>query len=94
MCHTLFSDFQDERSKVKVTWVIRSFCIVYSVASSLFHQITSYMAYVQKMRGTPFFCHLSTLWLYAYVTDLYQLVGVVQQILDPLRYACSQFFWE
>ena len=43
--------FQVKRSKVKVTLVVRSFCRVRSVAQSLFDRITSYVAYIQHMRG-------------------------------------------
>ena len=38
--------FQDERSKVKVTWVVSSFGPVRSVPLSLFDWITSYLAYI------------------------------------------------
>ena len=48
--HTIFR-MKGQRSKVKVTRVIWSFYFVRSVASSLFDRITSYVAYIQHMRG-------------------------------------------
>ena len=37
--------------EMKVTQVVWSFCHVHSLASSLFDRITSYLAYIQHMRG-------------------------------------------
>ena len=45
--------------EIKVTPVIRSFCCVHSVASSLFGRITSYVAYIQHTRGLCVAHHFS-----------------------------------
>ena len=51
-------NYQDERSKVNVTWVVSSFGPVRSLASSKFDKITSYVAYmwctIFRMKGHRF----------------------------------------
>ena len=70
--------FQDQRSKVKVTHVIRSFCPVGSMASSIFDWVTWYVAYIQTSGGSvscTSFCHLSPLLLHAYLNGLWWVRG-------------------
>ena len=76
-----------QSSEMKATLVIRSFCRVHSVALSLFGWITSYVAYIQHMKGWCVVHHFQDEILKVKVT------WVVQSFYCVRSVAPSLFHW-
>ena len=76
MNHSWYVDFQVKRSKVKITWVVRTLCHVPLVALCLFGQLISNVVQTQPKRGQRSRSHSSfkifvmcAQWPWAYLID-------------------------
>ena len=77
-------NMQIKMSKVKVTQVIWNFCHVCSVASSLFDQISSYVANIQHMKGWCAMPHFQDERSMVKVTQVISSFGPVHSVASSL----------